>query len=45
MKKLSKNNEKVQSYVGGNHFNPNYIEADLKFSDDESETFTDPTIL
>jgi len=28
MKKTSKNNEVVESYIGGNHFNIKYVEID-----------------
>jgi len=36
MKKLAKNNEKVESYIGGNYFNPKYIEIDTNVSDNET---------
>ena len=31
MKKLYKNNEKIDSYIGANGFNPNFIETDANF--------------
>ena len=31
MKKLYKNNEKIDSYIGASSFNPSYIEADANF--------------
>lgn len=33
MKKLTKNYEKIESYIGGNDFNPKYIEVDIHSSE------------